>query len=230
VLTPSHGKITVKARGARRKNSPLRASAQLFAWSEMLLFERQGRYTLSEAELLSAFPGLSADLDTLALASYFVDVLGAEPEDAPSHPDVTRLALNALHALSAGAIPRETVKAAFELRYIALSGYQPALEACHLCGGPAETGAFDPNTGLLVCARCGRGPDAIPLDAAALMAARYILSAPVGRIFGARLGAASMAALSHMTESYLLACLERGFKTLGFYHAAHRADARSMRN
>ena len=39
VLTAEGGKRTVKARGCRRKNSPLAASAQLLVYSDMTLFE-----------------------------------------------------------------------------------------------------------------------------------------------------------------------------------------------
>ena len=39
VLTKEGGKRTVKARGCRRKNSPLAASAQLLVWSDMTLFD-----------------------------------------------------------------------------------------------------------------------------------------------------------------------------------------------
>ena len=39
VLTPNHGKLSVKARGLRRKNSPLIAPCQLLAYSEFVLFE-----------------------------------------------------------------------------------------------------------------------------------------------------------------------------------------------
>ena len=39
VLSRRHGKLTVKARGLRRKNSPLIAPCQLLAFGEFTLFE-----------------------------------------------------------------------------------------------------------------------------------------------------------------------------------------------
>ena len=47
VLTAEGGKRTVKARGCRRKNSPLAASAQLLVYSNMTLFAYQDRITLN---------------------------------------------------------------------------------------------------------------------------------------------------------------------------------------
>ena len=39
MLTRRHGRLTVKARGLRRKNSPLIAPCQLLAYGEFTLFE-----------------------------------------------------------------------------------------------------------------------------------------------------------------------------------------------
>ena len=49
VLTAEGGKRTVKARGCRRKGSPLAAAAQLLVYSDMTLFEYRDYFTLNEA-------------------------------------------------------------------------------------------------------------------------------------------------------------------------------------
>ena len=52
VLTSDHGKLTIKARGLRRKNSPLVAPCQLLAYGEFTLFEYRGMYTINEAHCI----------------------------------------------------------------------------------------------------------------------------------------------------------------------------------
>ena len=47
LLTPDYGKLTVKARGLRRKNSPLIAPCQLLAYGDYTLFEYRGSYTIT---------------------------------------------------------------------------------------------------------------------------------------------------------------------------------------
>ena len=47
VLTAEGGKRTVKARGCRRKGSPLAAAAQLLVYSDMTLFEYRDYFTLT---------------------------------------------------------------------------------------------------------------------------------------------------------------------------------------
>ena len=58
VLTECNGKLSVLARGAKRKGSSFTAAIQLFTYSELSLYESGGRYTLNEAESLEMFYGM----------------------------------------------------------------------------------------------------------------------------------------------------------------------------
>ena len=62
MLTRRHGRLTVKARGLRRKNSPLAAPCQLLTYGEFTLFEYNGKYTVNEAHALEIFKGLRREL------------------------------------------------------------------------------------------------------------------------------------------------------------------------
>ena len=100
LLTANHGKITVKARGLRRKNSPLVAPCQLLAFGEYTLFENRGYYTVNEASSIELFQGLRRDLVKLSLGTYFAQVAEVlSPEDMPN-PQLLSLTLNCLFALS----------------------------------------------------------------------------------------------------------------------------------
>ena len=74
VLSNDRGKLTLKARGVRRKNSPLVAPCQLLAFGEFTLFEYKGMYTINEAHSIELFPQLRKDLQKLSLGTYFAQV------------------------------------------------------------------------------------------------------------------------------------------------------------
>lgn len=221
VLTDTRGCLTVKARGVRRKGSRLKAAAQLFTFSQMTLYEQQGRATVQEAEVLGQFPGLQTDLRRLALASYLAEVLATEAEDAPAEPELLRLALNSLYALSEGLSPPEVVKAAFELRYMALSGYRPAWSVCAVCGNPQPVMPVIQLEGGTVCCRDCVRPGSTgrqqPVTAGVLAAARYILSCDLKKLFSFQLPEDDLRRLGKLAEGYLLTCMERSFRTLDFY-------------
>lgn len=221
VLTEDRGRLTVKARGVRRKGSRLKAAAQLFSFSRMTLYENNGRCTLQEAEVLEPFTGLQRDIAVLSLASYLAEVLATEAEDAPVDDEVQRLALNCLYALSNGLAPASVIKAAFELRYMAMAGYAPQLRACAVCGKEMpERPTVALEAGVLHCKGCaipGFSGRQITLTPAALSAARYLLACDLKKLFSFQLPEEDLRRLGVFTEAYLLSCMERSFRTLDFY-------------
>ncbi|MDD4715875.1 MAG: DNA repair protein RecO, partial [Oscillospiraceae bacterium] len=74
VLTPDHGKLTVRARGLGKRGNHLDAAAQLLVYSDMTLFSYRDYYTLDEANSIRQFWGVKSDLELLALASYFAEL------------------------------------------------------------------------------------------------------------------------------------------------------------
>lgn len=218
VLTRNHGKITIKARGLRRKNSPLIAPCQLLAFGEFTLFEYRGMYTINEAHSLELFQNLRRDLTKLSLGTYFAQVAEVISQEDLPNPDLQALLLNSLFALSSLNLSESQVKAAFELRAACLAGYTPDLFSCHACAS-AHPDRFDLSAGQLECAKCGRGEGGIrmPINPGILEAMRYISMCEPKKIFGFGLGQENMLALSSITEAYLTTQLERGFSTLDFY-------------
>lgn len=219
LLTRDHGKLTVKARGLRRKNSPLTAPCQLLAFGEFTLFEYRGMYTVNEAHSVELFQHLRRDLCKLSLGTYFAQAAEViSQEDMPS-PELLSLVLNCLYALSDLDISAELVKAVFELRAACLAGYAPDLYACHRCGNSAPD-RFDISAGCLECGNC-RNPEStgirMPVTPGVLDAMRYICACEAKRLFSFSVAQDTADSLSQLTEAYLTTQLERGFSTLDFY-------------
>ena len=220
VLTRENGKMTLTARGGRRKGSPLAACAQLLAWSEMTLYQYNGRWAVKEGETQRLFDGVRGDLEKLALACCFAEMTEQLTiEDVPA-PEVLSLLLNSLHALDRLDRPPALVKAAFELKLMCLSGYEPILDACAVCGVEPEQPQFHLSEGVLHCARCreevGEGIS-MPLSPAALAAMRHVACGDPKRLFSFQLDPDSLRQMGDVCEAYVLTQLERGFRTLDFY-------------
>jgi DNA repair protein RecO (recombination protein O) len=218
VLTRNHGKLTVKARGLRRKNSPLIAPCQLLAFGEFTLFEYRGMYTINEAHSLELFQHLRRDLTKLSLGTYFAQVAEVVSQEDLPNPELQALLLNSLYALSELNLPENKVKCAFELRAACLAGYTPDLYGCHICANDIPD-RFDLSAGRLECAKCGSSDSGIrmPINPGILEAMRYISMCEPKKLFGFTLGDENMQTLSVVTEAYLATQLERGFSTLDFY-------------
>lgn len=220
VLTGSEGKITVSAKGTKRKGSKTAASTQLLAYSEMTLFRgADNRWTLTEARSLELFNGLRDELELLTLGTYIAEILETVSDEDSPNPEVLSLGLNSLYALSYRLKQKEVVKAAFELRMMCLAGFAPVLDCCCECGGEVlDKCFFDLIGGIVYCNKCGRVDELVtPLNAGALNAARYIVKAEPKKIFSFTLKPDALDMLSHACERYLLVQMDRRFKTLDFY-------------
>lgn len=219
VLTQNHGKLTIKARGLRRKNSPLTAPCQLLAFGEFTLFEYKGNYTINEAHSIELFTPLRRDLTKLALGTYFAQAAEVISQEDLPNPELQSLLLNCLFGLSRLGLPEILVKAVFELRAACLAGYTPDLYGCHLCGSQ-NPDRFDLSAGQLECSSCRSSESRgirMPVNPGLLEAMRYICLCDPKRLFSFQIGQENMEKLADLTEAYLQTQLERGFSALDFY-------------
>ena len=221
LLTEREGKLTVSARGCRKKGSPIAAACQLLAWAEFTLYEFKGLWSVKETASERLFEGARADLDKLALASYFAEVTEALAEEGQAEPGLLAVTLNCLHALDKMDLPLAQVKAAYEWRAMALAGYEPQIGRCGVCfREQPEEPCIHLGEGMLHCAACrdklGEGVS-MPLTSSALAALRHIVWGPRKRLLSFRLDGEGLQRLSEASEAYLMTRLERGFRTLDFY-------------
>ncbi len=220
LLTESEGKITVKARGVMRKGSKIAAAMQPLAYSEVTLFGNRGRWSVNEASLLEPFSGLSGDLAKFSLGCYFAEC--AENMAVEDQPDAVllQLILNSLYALSRDLYDPSHIKAVFELRLMALSGYEPNADHCAVCGkAEPDHPLLGLDSGSLCCRDCREKLPGklVTLCPDSLAALRYVLGAGPKQIFSFRIGEEALRRLSEAAEQYLLLHTERRFSTLEYW-------------
>ena len=219
-LTREVGVVHASARGAQRVKSRLHAATSLLTYSRMTLFQGRKQYMVDEAAPLKVFFHLIGDIERLALAQYFCELAGVLcPEQEPAETPL-RLLLNALYLLDEGTRDPRLVKAAVELRMMTVAGYMPTLGACARCGTDTDGGAFfDLQDARLLCRNCGDGGGNPFVSAGVLSAMRHIAAGPFERVFSFSLPDEGLRQLGEIAERYLLCRLQRGFKTLDFYHS-----------
>lgn len=218
-LTRDMGLIRASAKGAKKVKSKNSAATSLLAYSKITLVESHEKYIITEAQPERLFYSFDSDIVSLSLAQYFCELAGVlAPWDEPAETQL-RLLLNGLHLLTSRQKDPVLIKAVVELRLLAEAGYMPNLSGCALCGETHGDFYFSPLNGTITCSHCEVPSDQIWLSPATLDAMHFILANPVEKIFGFSLGEDSLKQLSHLTESFLLCQLNRGFKTLDFYHS-----------
>ena len=218
VLTKDRGQVTLRARGVRSKNSPLKSGCQLLAYSEFTVFEGRTA-TVNEAVPICLFLPLRENIEQLALASYFAQIAELLSQEDSPDSELLYLCLYALQALCEKKQPQKLLKAAFEFRAVCLAGYAPALDGCMECGNSAPD-FFQVSAGTLICAGCrpeGHTGLRLPVHPGTLDAMRHVSQCRINRLFSFQLGEQSTKEFCGIAETYLLTQLEYSFFTLDFY-------------
>lgn len=230
LLTAERGKLSVIARGARRKSCKFAACAQSLAYSEWTLYQKGNWYYANEGATLELWNGLRGDLDALALGFYMAELTEGVTTEETAAPELLRHLLNGLYALSALHKPPALVKPAFEIRLLCLAGYEPLADSCAYCGRPdPEQPLLDVVQGVLRCRRCGVRETALsmPLCGDSLAALRHIVYGDPKRLYSFKLGDDALRRLSGAAEAFTAAQLERSFRTLDFYKSLRPAETPS---
>ncbi len=219
-LLTENGIRTVQAKSARKQGSKYGAVTQLFAYGDFCLRCSSGKYYLDSAVSLNLFYGLRNDLEALALASYFSELIRRTMTDQPQ-PQLLRLFLLSLHHLSEHSRPAALVKSIFELRLMTELGVMPDLLCCKEClTFLPEHPVLRIQQADLICRDCNPVPEPDELDVpqAVLHAARHVVFSEYNKLFQFRLKGQSAEIFSQYAERYLLERLGMNFPTLKFYH------------
>ena len=220
VLTRHNGLVRAFVRGAKSVNNRKNSSTGMFCFSKLCLYKTKESYIIDEAEPIELFFELRSDLEKLALAQYFSELIMTLVQEDEAAEEYLRLILNSLHFLAKGKMPTEQVKAITELRLMCIAGYMPNLVACDRCGEyETNTMYFDVEDGLLYCENCMSNSMLFPLDIGLIKALRHIAFSDFEKIYSFKMEDSALPDLSYITEKYLLSKLQRNFKTLEFYNS-----------
>ena len=240
IITPEHGRIGVIVKGGRSPGGKTTAISQLFTYGNFEIYKKNSAYWLRGGSVINPFYDLSIDISGLALATYLCDLANelTDEDDSEETREILRLLLNSLYLIGRRKKPNHLIKAVFELRAAAISGYCPELAYCAYCKEPhPDLMYLDVMGGKLICTECmsKRGkkadiskefedlPEAsviCPISSSVVAAMRYIVYSPQEKIFSFNLKDDSeLYDLGRACETYILSHLGRGFDSLDFYNA-----------
>lgn len=154
LFTLEHGRIKGFARGARNSRRRFGPALEPFARIEAHLRLKEGLAGLQQAELLTLYPAIRADLERIALALYACELVDAITPEGVALPRLFRL-LSALldhletHPAQAG------TRRFLEINLLNILGYRPSLESCSRCNAPFDSrGALLQDGGQPACRFC----------------------------------------------------------------------------
>ncbi len=206
VLTAHHGKLSVLAKGARRSTTRFGGALDLANRVQLIYYvRRSGLHLLRETALLESFPQLREDLDRLEAALWGLTladrVLPAETPDHATYEQVRAF----LMVLAKGMDPA-VGRVAFSLHLLAVTGHQPRLDGCLVCGRGDDL-TWHPGRGGLLCRSCGGGGSLVPPKVWRSLSA--LTRFPLDRAGGLRVDPGTLAHMTGLVEVFWRHQLQR---------------------
>jgi DNA repair protein RecO (recombination protein O) len=152
-----HGRIKGFARGARKSRKRFGAALESFARIEAQVRVKEGLSGLTQADIVTIYPGIRRDLASIAHALYVCELVDMLTPEGHPLPRLYRLLTAYLDRLESDAAA-EGDRRFFEINLLNILGYRPALETCSRCDTPfGGEEAFLGAGCEISCRRCGSG-------------------------------------------------------------------------
>lgn len=189
-FTREHGKLPTFARSARKSQKRFGGALEPFNRLTIRFRDRRGDLaSLAAAEIDRARPGIVAEYDLIARASYVTELITEATRDREEHPELFDLLDEGFEMLgspqyAAAALDRRDAwLVGFDLKLLSLAGYEPRLDACAECGNPdSPRYRFLPERGQVLCWECARDDGGIPLSAPTLRTLHTALTADLATL------------------------------------------------
>ncbi|WP_127582668.1 DNA repair protein RecO [Paenibacillus koleovorans] len=182
ILTNEYGKMSVMVRGAKKVKSRYSAITQLFTYGEFVFFKSGSMGNLSAGEIIKPYNKLREDIHKAAYGSYLAELtekLLGEQDRAGWVFDQLLAAFDAMEADK----DLQIVTHIYEMRLLALAGYEPDMSQCVSCGAESKEMSLSAAMGGALCPRCRHlDPQAIPLAESVVRLIRLFQRMDIARL------------------------------------------------
>lgn len=218
LLTRERGKISAFAKGARRQNSPFMAAANPFVFGTFTLYEGRTSYNLNQVSVTHHFVELAGKQPGIYYGYYFLELADYFGQEGTDEKESMNLLYVTVKALLSPNIDDRLVRCIYELRMMAVQGLCPSLEYCVGCDKVCEEGEelffSQANHGILDRNCLGKVSDARRISPAVLYAMRYIVSAPMGKLYTFAVKEEVLFEMEHHIHTYVAHNTDKHFKSL----------------
>ena len=226
-LTPELGLVRATARGARRPTSKLGGHLDLLRHVSLSVHVGRTLDTVTQAETINSFPRLRRDLDGMSRGVYLAELAERFSAEGAASYAVFRLLAETLGHLEArttgervGRAPADLLLRWFEVRLLALTGFQPVFHNCVECGTELqqEEHVFSAERGGVVCPNCraAGGDVLLPASVPALKLLRHLGRTDFPSIAGLRQGDQESRLAERILRAHIGYVLDRAVRSTTF--------------
>lgn len=135
MLTRDRGRLTARARGARRSRKRYGGKLDRFSLVRCHVRLLKGnRVAMGDVDLIQPFLGIRSDLVRTAMADHLVELVRVVTREGQNHEALFGVVVQSLSTLDAGPTPAEGWHLALTLRLLVDAGLAVSVHQCCACG------------------------------------------------------------------------------------------------
>jgi|GEM_PF-440259 len=136
LLCKEHGRIMAYARGARKPRSKFLVAAQIFTYSDFVLAQGKGFYSVAQADVIESFYNIRTDYDSLCAAHLLAKICDKTLWENSDCDELLLLALKTLSNLAKQKLSPAQIIIVFLIRFLDFYGFRPHSDECAVCNQP----------------------------------------------------------------------------------------------
>ncbi len=218
IFSGDNGKLSARAKNARRPRSKLAAGTQYLCLSDFVLFKGSDMYSINSCDIAEPFYEIRNDLEKLTYAAHMTDIVGDVIQENLPSKRLLQLFLNSLYMLSKTEKNPELVVRVFELRLLTIIGYGPRVKGCVACGSEDYSDCFFSFEKCgIVCKSCVGGINGVmSISPGTARALKHIVHSGMKELFGFDVSSDVLNELGRLSGRYLREQLDKEYTKLDF--------------
>lgn len=226
-LTRSKGKVSVIAKNAKKSVKRFTGALDLFSVNQIHCTypkkKKEALTILSQADLENGFGNIRYDVFKTTYACFWVELIHFWLEEEKPQPELYNLLFFSLDMLDRGIISGDVIHLLFQIRFMALSGFEPNIEYCGSCKTPVDMieqnkVMFDFKEGRIICQNCAKGVSrpGRTVSKGTLKQLFWINKNDVNRVDRIKFSGLAITEGESLLESFIPFHMGREFKSLQF--------------
>lgn len=234
IYSDSGRKINGVAKGLRKTKSRFGSRLEQFNYVQLLLYRGRNLDTITQVEIISPFLGIRKDLDKIAYASAMLDLVDKVAQEGEQGESQSfYLLLKSFDVLDKAERNFKLLLVAFDIKFMAISGYLPKLDSCVVCEKEisSEKVTFSSQWGGVVCEKCVSADHmTFPTSAEAIAVLARILNSEMEKIAGFKIDDNLLNEISKLTEQYLEYYLQTKLKSRDYLSQIEKVSETNLKN
>lgn len=182
-------------------------------FGEYILYKSGENYSINSCDTIEMFYNIRTDLDKIKYAVHITKIIQDVTNENENSYKILQLYLNTLYMISETDKDLDFVLSVFKLKLLCFLGFKPRLEECTNCGQKEALNHFSIKDNGLKCEECYRqDKSSIEISSSTWAALKFIVSAPVRKVFGFNLKDESLRELKLLSKVYFNEKLEKEYK------------------